>query len=174
LKIILKIFGYIRNYFYLCFKTGDDDEEGKSIATIDDLGNIYYIDKRAVIDEAAQELIQEVKQQKINAKLVELAKIKKDYSGFSESYSMDFQYPIDELLGFLTKAKKEGHTHIYPRWTHSGSDKFSIQVVTHRQETIEETLERVKKKQKNNLHNLKHHEKVVRTHKEMIKKHLNL
>ena len=38
--------------------TGNDDEDGKVIATIDDKGNVTYIDERAKSDAYAQEEIQ--------------------------------------------------------------------------------------------------------------------
>lgn len=37
----------------------DDDEDGRTIATIDDHGNTTYIDERAKSDKFAQEVIQE-------------------------------------------------------------------------------------------------------------------
>jgi N-methylhydantoinase B/oxoprolinase/acetone carboxylase alpha subunit len=41
--------------------TGNDDEEGKVIATIDDYGNATYVDERAKSDKYAQEVIQEAR-----------------------------------------------------------------------------------------------------------------
>jgi ornithine cyclodeaminase/alanine dehydrogenase-like protein (mu-crystallin family) len=155
--------------------TGDDNEEGSSIATIDDLGNISYMDERAKTDESAQEIIQKIKQEKIDAKLIELAKIKEDYGGTSEEYELNFHYPIDDLLIFLSKAKVEGNTHIYPRMaTHTNIDCVEIRVYNHRQETIEETLERIIHKQRNDILNVEHHRKYLREYENYVDNHLNL
>lgn len=64
--------------------TGDDDEEGKTIATIDDFGNVKYVDERAKSDQYAQEVIQEKIREKEDERheLVDqvIEQLKKDFA----------------------------------------------------------------------------------------------
>jgi len=73
----------------------DDDENGTSIATIDDKGNVTYIDERAKSDKYAQEEIQAAVQRIEDARheLVDkvIERLKKDF--LEEDYTV-----IDEIL----------------------------------------------------------------------------
>jgi hypothetical protein len=84
------------------FLTEDENEGGNVIATIDDFGNVTYLDERAKTDEYAQEIIQE-KIREIEDDRHELVdkvieRLKTDF--LEEDYTV-----IDELLVFNVSMK---------------------------------------------------------------------